>query len=428
MNVSGIDYDNRQQFSEILSTDLISSLSTSEFSFSLMVNVSSMAHIIFGRLSDSVTFSEDVSLDSKTRDRRLDVSNLFDNYYKVNYRVFMNTFDAQLTEDEFYNLIYNVTSSLVMQKTLDHDFSKGLNKSVVVLSYELYRSSLFIQYNSPFPTSSPATSSAPTRPQDTTVKSVNNVPFAKTPTAIYIYVAAALIFFILLFTLLISFRNITAKRLERKYNSSRNIIEDREIFIDGSTEDNEDRNEDGNASEEGGDFFDEPHRLTEHHVDYESEEDQSENEKKANLPFSTSTSTLESNNEVTTAPRKNSRVNRRHSYELDERAVPDYERYVMPALRAALSRRFSESEDSNQNINLTDSSSIISKQHSTELKAMSSFGVDDDDVLRIEDIDINPNITASQNTGDSDGEDNDENQTSGSSTVVKRYSPDTITL
>jgi hypothetical protein len=310
-------------------------------------------------------------------------------YLTLNYIVSATSFDPQFSAVYCLDLLSNITQSSVENKVVDDTLSADLNKTIVVLSFLSFRNKISVVYNSPSPTSSPSSAT----PGDV-VRSDSGTSFTNSSDAIYIYIAAGLILLLLLFVCLFSFRSRMMSNLEKKYNSSRNVTvyDDDDDYNDADNprfhDDIEDRFEedvDDSSTLGGTSFFDEPHRLPRHEIDFESSDEEKDTHRDGAHPAG-----VQSNS------------NRKMSMELDERVIPDYERLVMPALRQKLIARRASMESEGQTSSTGQESSIL-----MDLHAMSSFGgdTDDDPICRLEDIEINPNLSTTFNPNEDEDED-----------------------
>ena len=371
----------------------------------LSLDVASVNRVVNGSSTLGISIRGAESPHSSFSSRNLVSEDPFADYLTLNYFVSATSFDPQFSAVYCLDLLSNITQSSVESKTLDEILSVELNKTVVVLSFLSFRNRISVVYDSPAPTSSPSSLT----PGDV-VKSDPGTAFANSTNAIYIYIAAGLILFILFFVCLLSCRSRMLSNLEKKYNSSRNVTvyDDDDDYDDGDNprfhDDIEDRFEDADDSIIGEtSFFDEPRRLPRHEIDYNSSDEERD-------PLSEMNST------------------RRISIELDERVIPNYERLVMPALRQKLSARRASMESEDQ---------VSSTGHPSHFS--NSFG-DDDPICRLEDIEINPHLstTIDPNTEDhpegthiieehdmnsDDHDDDDDSKSDAETGVVSVFSP-----
>jgi hypothetical protein len=403
MNVSGLISQDVPTFSSVLLNILVEDGLDSLPLTTLSLDVTSSQQFVNGERVATTSSIRRVPVPSSSSSlgSRLVLKNVrglvgedpFADYSTLNYLVSATSFDPQFSAMYGLDLLSNITQSSVENKVLDDSLSVELNKTVIVLSFLSFRNKISVVYDSPSPTSSPSSST----PGDV-VRSSGGTSFSTSSNAMYIYIAAGLILLLLLFICLSSFRSHMMKNLEKKYNSSRNVTvyDEDDEYNDGDNprfhNDIEDHFEDVDDSTVGGaSFFDEPHRMPRHahSIDYESPEEDTEPE----ILGAARISEAESNSV------------RRMSMELDERVIPDYERLVMPALRQKITARRASLESQESSAGQP---SILS-----ELHAVSSFGGDDDDpICRLEDIEINPNLSTTFNPQDEDEDtvDNEEEE------------------
>lgn len=355
MNVSGLTYSDDIIFSSVV-LSLLNGESQSSLPFTTLdVNVNSMSHIVNGQLIETVVL---VSRSSNLR--RLVDEDPYADYMSVNYVVSVTTFDSEFSEHYCLDLLSNVTQFVVDGKVLDDRLSSELNKAVVVLSVFSLRGGTTVTFNTASPSLSPSLS------PPNSIRNDNTGTTSSSSYAVYLYVGAAFLFLLLFFVCLFSFRSRMVRNLGKKYNSSRSVIfYDEDEFNDA---DNSRYLEDFDESSVSNASFEEPNR---------------------NLQIELSnTQVLGADSAVDLNPDPLQLIQSSfNSYELDERVLPDFERFVMPALRQKLSSR---------------RATLDSEEQLSPRRPQSSFG--EDDTCRLEDVKLDTNLSTTQ---DNDTEEED---------------------